>query len=191
MFVAGSILEHVDKSIWSLVSGGSRSDKCGELLTGNSLFMSYPGPRMAVTVDVDLTTARYHLIRFRRHWRILNLRFENKRTERKTDLYYCLYSILQFFLKLGCTKQEATGKGISLHTEAVLVQFSSNGGVEWNTLQQFIFNTSTDQVHTINGSFLARMKVLIIEYQVIRTIEYLIFLNWLIFTARTRNLRER
>ena len=41
------------------MSGGSKSDKCGELLTGNSLFMSYPGPRMAVTVDVDLSTARY------------------------------------------------------------------------------------------------------------------------------------
>ena len=49
----------MDESIWSLVSGGTKSDKCGELLTGNSLFMSYPGPRMAVTVDVDLSTARY------------------------------------------------------------------------------------------------------------------------------------
>ncbi len=56
-FPSGSALEPADESKWILVSGGVRSEGCGQLLSGRSLVMSRPGERMAVTGDLDLTTA--------------------------------------------------------------------------------------------------------------------------------------
>ncbi len=53
-------------------------------------------------------------------------------------------SILQFLLKLGCKEKSRSGNSSS--TEMVLVQYSSTGGLEWFTLQQFSFGSSFGQV---------------------------------------------
>ncbi len=55
----GSVLQDLDETQWLLASGGTKSEKCGELLSGNSLHMSYPGQRIISTVDLDLSKAKY------------------------------------------------------------------------------------------------------------------------------------
>ena len=51
------------------------------------------------------------------------------------------FRILQFYLKLGCIKRSSDEGGRS-SKEVLLVQYSSNGGVEWTTLQEFSFLVS-------------------------------------------------
>ncbi|XP_048861285.1 reelin-like [Brienomyrus brachyistius] len=96
----------VDMEQFQLVSGGKPSRKCGIMSSGNHLFFSEDGLRMLVTVDLDLSNARF----------------------------------VQFFLRLGCGKAPPDPR-----SRPVLLQFSTDGSLSWELLQEFHFSNSSNQ----------------------------------------------
>ena len=48
----------LEVSQWLYTSGGVKSNKCGLLLTGNSLYFAQTGARHATTHDLDLSKAK-------------------------------------------------------------------------------------------------------------------------------------
>ncbi|XP_005995356.1 reelin isoform X2 [Latimeria chalumnae] len=88
-----------------LVSGGKPSRKCGILPSGNNLFFSEEGLRMLMTVDLNLSNARF----------------------------------VQFFLRLGCGKAAPDPR-----SQPVMLQYSVNGGLTWNLLQEFLYSNSSN-----------------------------------------------
>ncbi|XP_051890268.1 reelin isoform X1 [Pristis pectinata] len=58
-FLKGDFKGPIDPEKFLVVSGGKPSRKCGLMSSGNSLFFSEEGLRMLMTVDMDLSQARF------------------------------------------------------------------------------------------------------------------------------------
>ena len=64
----------------------------------------------------------------------------------KCRLITLLFRIIQFFIQLGCSKTQTP----DLVTEPVLLQYSTNGGISWKTVEQFSFSE-----HTVTPKYIA------------------------------------
>ncbi|KAF7246758.1 Reelin, partial [Varanus komodoensis] len=141
-----------------LVSGGKPSRKCGILSGGNNLFFNEEGLRMLMTRDLDLSQAScLRTVQIRNNPRVgigsillINepskvVEFdsdseEEKRPDSTAELPRPSdQRFVQFFMRLGCGKAVPDPR-----SQPVLLQYSLNGGLTWNLLQEFLFSNSSN-----------------------------------------------
>ena len=69
-------------------------------------------------------------------------------------MFLCIiYSVIQFFLRLGCSSIKPKQRA-----QSVYLQFSKNGGIVWETIQQFAYGPDSNKVEYIALDIPHKMK---------------------------------
>lgn len=61
--------------------------------------------------------------------------------------------VIQFYIRLGCSRKTPDQKA-----NPIQLQFSKDGGISWETLQQFFFGSNTNKVEYIALEIPHKMK---------------------------------
>ena len=121
---------------WSEVFGGSVGTTCSLPGNGNSLYFNQPGIRKAVTVDLDMTMATLVIYMY------LYSGFCSFR------IYFPLYRTLSFQVNVGISS--ITGCTVPQNVnEAILLQFSTNGGITWTTILIIAHNNNSGETKMV------------------------------------------
>ena len=113
----------LNRSVWSLVQGGSTTEGCSQIVTGMSFFFNGPGLRQAATVDLDLRNARY--VYFYKLCDVIQFLISSSNIDKNIFVHF---RFIQFYIQIGGESLKRGCGQPRLPEDVVILQYSVDAG---------------------------------------------------------------
>ncbi|CAL4063823.1 unnamed protein product, partial [Meganyctiphanes norvegica] len=129
----------INDKLWLTTLGAEISRRCGPIVADTTLVLSKKGIRLATSIDMDMTSGKFLQFNLMMGCQIARPEKTKPRGSRGRE---------NNFMAENLSENDARKFGI-------LVQYSTNGGIEWHLLKEIHFNPSSDPkfVHVNLGDF--------------------------------------